>query len=119
MATMTGPEPPTEWLIWSDRHNAWSAPGRRGYTAIVENAGRYTEAEARLICDPDLTDDPHETPVRAPRADLVSDLPLLGALAMQDLAAVENPILRAALARVAAENTGKPKDALAGFNSAF
>lgn len=123
-----------EWLIWSNQHNAWSAPDRRGHTGMVENAGRYTRADADQICaaasqdgtitvdrqDPDgqVRQVPPETAVKAPKADLVSDLPLLAALALGDLATVENPFLRAALQRIAAQNE-KKDDALAGFNSAF
>jgi hypothetical protein len=33
------------WLIYSREHNAWWRPERRGYTAHVSEAGRYTWAE--------------------------------------------------------------------------
>jgi hypothetical protein len=41
----------TEWLVFSHEHSAWWKPARRGYTDRTSQAGRYTEAEAREICE--------------------------------------------------------------------
>lgn len=37
------------FLIWSNQHGMWWRPARRGYTAHIEEAGRYTRAEADAI----------------------------------------------------------------------
>ncbi len=37
-------------LIWSYEHNAWWAPGERGYRDSVAAAGRYTPERAGQIC---------------------------------------------------------------------
>lgn len=37
------------FLIWSIEHDAWWAPGNRGYTRELEQAGQYSEREAREI----------------------------------------------------------------------
>lgn len=34
------------YLLWSNKHAAWWAPGDLGYTIHIELAGRYTEADA-------------------------------------------------------------------------
>lgn len=34
------------FLLWSGKHNAWWGPNQSGYTALVAEAGRYSEAEA-------------------------------------------------------------------------
>jgi len=39
------------WLIWSEEHGAWWAPGRSGYTRSMRKAGRYQRAEAVEIVD--------------------------------------------------------------------
>lgn len=33
------------WVVWSEEHGAWWAPGRHGYTRVLVDAGRYTEKE--------------------------------------------------------------------------
>lgn len=38
------------WVIWSEEHGAWWAPGGDGYTRSLNEAGRYTEELARRIC---------------------------------------------------------------------
>lgn len=38
------------WVIWSEEHGAWWAPGEQGYTRFLTSAGRYTRAEAFRIC---------------------------------------------------------------------
>lgn len=43
------PEPRREWLVWSNQHGMWWGPGHRGYRLRIEEAGRYTKAEARNI----------------------------------------------------------------------
>ena len=37
------------FLIWSNQHGAWWRPLRRGYTQIIDEAGRYSAAEAEAI----------------------------------------------------------------------
>src|SRR6185503_20091932 len=39
-----------DWLIWSNEHRAWWAPNQCGYRGRVEEAGRYSFAEACEIC---------------------------------------------------------------------
>jgi hypothetical protein len=39
------------YVIWSNEHAAWWGPDERGYTSIVEEAGRYDLAQARAIID--------------------------------------------------------------------
>ena len=41
----------TEWLIWSNEHGAWWAPGHRGYVKSREKAGRYSFEEACMIVE--------------------------------------------------------------------
>lgn len=35
-----------DWLVWSNEHKSWWAPGHKGYTSSREKAGRYTLEEA-------------------------------------------------------------------------
>lgn len=65
-ALLTGqqsPPPSTQlWLIWSNQHRMWWGPRHCGYTPQIEEAGRYTEAEARdavaeATCDWQLSDE--------------------------------------------------------------
>jgi hypothetical protein len=37
------------YVIWSFEHQAWWAPDRRGYTEMLDQAGRYDDAEAQQI----------------------------------------------------------------------
>lgn len=37
------------WLVWSNQHGMWWRPNRSGYTAFIEEAGRYSRAEAERI----------------------------------------------------------------------
>jgi hypothetical protein len=43
--------PPPWYLIWSHEHAAWWAPGCRGYTRRLSEAGRYSPATAMEICE--------------------------------------------------------------------
>lgn len=47
-----GPYPPgrPDWLVWSNEHRAWWAPGRCGYNTSDKGAGRYTLADALDCC---------------------------------------------------------------------
>lgn len=60
------------WLIWSNEHAAWWGPGERGYTTVIEEAGRYTREEAEAIVRnanaylPAEQDTVNEVMVRAP-----------------------------------------------------
>jgi len=38
-----------DYVIWSFEHKAWWAPNRYGYTRLLDEAGRYTQAEADAI----------------------------------------------------------------------
>lgn len=38
-----------EWLVWSNQHGQWWRGGRAGYTQYIEEAGRYSRAEAEAI----------------------------------------------------------------------
>jgi hypothetical protein len=40
---------PDRYVIWSFEHDAWWAPGRRGYTRELEEAGHYAGTEAADI----------------------------------------------------------------------
>ena len=64
---------PLLWLIVSWEQGAFWRPQGAGYTMLVEEAGRYTEAEARDICEQanQFHDDPrrpNEVMVLAPEA---------------------------------------------------
>ena len=37
------------YVIWSNEHGLWWAPGLGGYTPYFHTAGRYSEEEARGI----------------------------------------------------------------------
>lgn len=57
----------TEWLIWSNEHNAWWSPASMGYSTLIQEAGKYSFEEAVKIvrhankyCNPDK---PNETMV--------------------------------------------------------
>lgn len=38
------------YLIWSNEHARWWAPGERGYAPGIVGAGRYTRDDAMRIC---------------------------------------------------------------------
>jgi hypothetical protein len=37
------------FLVWSNQHEAWWGPARRGYRLAIEEAGRFSRAEAEDI----------------------------------------------------------------------
>lgn len=37
------------WLVWSNEHGRWWRPGQRGYTPLLEQAGRYPRRVADMI----------------------------------------------------------------------
>lgn len=39
----------TAWLVWSNQKTMWWRANRSGYTQFIEEAGRYSGAEAREI----------------------------------------------------------------------
>jgi hypothetical protein len=39
-----------QWLVWSNEHRAWWAPGGSGYVRKSKDAGRYSFREASEIC---------------------------------------------------------------------
>lgn len=38
-----------KYLVWSNEHRAWWGPDHRGYTRVIERAGRYDRDEAFSI----------------------------------------------------------------------
>lgn len=40
-----------KYLIWSNEHRLWWAPGQCGYVSIISKAGRYPHDEATQIVD--------------------------------------------------------------------
>ncbi len=42
--------PSKAWVIWSEEHGSWWAPGKWGYTKSLASAGRYSQAEAQEMC---------------------------------------------------------------------
>src|SRR3954468_9899002 len=48
-STRRRPVPVSEWLIWSNQHGMWWAPDERGYTRVIDEAGRYSELVAARI----------------------------------------------------------------------
>jgi len=57
------------YFVWSNEHNGWWAPDRRGYSSGLINAGEYTRDEAIAICRDALPSAGHvkrisEIPVR-------------------------------------------------------
>jgi hypothetical protein len=45
------PTTPADFLVWSNQKGAWWRPNHSGYTSIIDEAGRYTLAEATAIVD--------------------------------------------------------------------
>jgi hypothetical protein len=39
----------SDFLVWSNQHGMWWRADHRGYTQHIEEAGRYTRAEADAI----------------------------------------------------------------------
>jgi len=44
------PGDPDPYLVWSNEHLAWWGPGQHGYSRGLNDAGRYSRAEAIDIC---------------------------------------------------------------------
>lgn len=44
-----GADRPTAWVIWSEEHGAWWAPGGHGYILSLRQAGRYSAERAAAI----------------------------------------------------------------------
>lgn len=40
-----------KYLIWSEEHGKWWAPGKWGYTGSIVRAGRYEKDQAEKIVD--------------------------------------------------------------------
>jgi hypothetical protein len=40
-----------QFLIWSNEHSGWWAPGNRGYTKNRKEAARYALSDALKICE--------------------------------------------------------------------
>jgi hypothetical protein len=43
-------EDPRKYLVWSNEHRMWWAPSERGYTPIIDEAGRFTLSDGMAIC---------------------------------------------------------------------
>lgn len=41
---------PDAYLIWSHEHRAWWGPNKTGYVRRLSEAGRYSRADALMIC---------------------------------------------------------------------
>lgn len=39
------------WVVWSEEHGAWWAPGWNGYVTSLARAGRYDKQEALDIME--------------------------------------------------------------------
>jgi hypothetical protein len=55
------------WIVWSNEHNAWWKPSKRGYTNARHEAGRYSFEEAcQIVHDANLYcgNTPNEAVVR-------------------------------------------------------
>jgi hypothetical protein len=37
------------WVVWSEEHHRWWAPGGMTYVSSLRRAARFTEAEAKAI----------------------------------------------------------------------
>jgi hypothetical protein len=60
-----------KYLVWSNEHQAWWAPNKRGYISVISKAGRYHRTAAEQICRHanafiDKDAEPHEVMVLAP-----------------------------------------------------
>lgn len=69
-----------KYLVYSREHNAWWGPNGAGYPVKMEDAGRYTLAEAKNICSVplhrggDSGDGPTEFYMLAPECAASADL---------------------------------------------
>lgn len=81
------------YLIWSQKHSAWWKPGGFGYTGDIDQAGRFSEADAvpivvrsaqcgvreqvsLMVAAPDNWAEPAaevEAPVRGPLVEVLTD----------------------------------------------
>ena len=63
------------YLIWSNKHNAWWGPERAGYFSL-RNAGVYSELEALRICgrlpglEPELLPEGRAVSIMIPAPDM-------------------------------------------------
>ncbi len=60
-----------QYLVYSRYHNAFWGPDNCGYTNLIDEAGRYTKADAEANCikrSPNLFNGPQEVVVPAPEA---------------------------------------------------
>lgn len=60
-----------QYLVWSNEHQAWCAPNKRGYISVISKAGRYGRDTAAQICRHanafiDKDAEPNEVMVLAP-----------------------------------------------------
>lgn len=69
------------WLVWSNEHKAWWGPSSSGYRLKVEQAGRYTWAEALRCCESRTYSGekmPPEVPVPSPELEAMLSAAIVG-----------------------------------------
>lgn len=53
-----------DWLVWDAKAHLWWKPEAKGYTRVLAEAGRFTEADAiRHQMSSDLTSDRHDVAI--------------------------------------------------------
>lgn len=57
------------YLIWSNEHRAWWGSDRAGYVSRLSQAGRYSQADALLVCT-------HAIPGTADRLGMLPEIPV-------------------------------------------
>jgi hypothetical protein len=110
-----------KFLIWSNQHGAWWAPGGRGYTLDITVAGRFSKQDATAkVVDagaygPHRLDGvPDEVMVLAPEHRWDSGPPESGSLGYLE----QHPALKATLRRVL-RDVETPRGAVSAFSSAI
>lgn len=65
---------PTDWLVWSNRHNNWWRAWGCGYTLGLREAGRYSHEAALAICERTAWESgvPSEVMIPAPDASIIA-----------------------------------------------
>lgn len=73
----------TSYLVWSNEHRMWWRANHSGYTEFVEEAGRYSRADAEQVVSKATLDGRLDVP----RVDPVTGLPYMRASEVMLLAA--------------------------------
>lgn len=92
------------WLVWSCEHEVWWKPNSCGYTARIDEAGRYSLADARARCkmrSPRASSKPDEVAVPSPE--------LLAVLLGEEAKPHGSPLPTAAAACACACHVAYPK----------